>query len=188
LPVFLKSIDYFEKGWDEKFSGMAILVDIASKSVLFDIPEEYFNKVKEFMNKAYNSNIKNMWKPDSLVFFLIGEDIQRKSQVPAFEKLYKITQLTKEKAEPKIKEYLDNWYQMHKDAPWYENHTRRRGYSGYWAWEVAAVVKLMKLNDSGLKDNPYYPYDIVHWNEQNDNLGNNKGEKRLGGHILIDPY
>lgn len=167
-PVLMKSIDYFEKSWDENFQGMALLVNIASKSVLFEIPEEHFQKVTNFIDKAYNSKIKDMWKPDSLVFFLIGGSIQRKSQVPAFEKLYNITQLPNDKAEKKIKAYLDNWYQMHKDAPWYDSHTRSYGYSGYWAWEVAAVVKSMNLNDDSFKDNPYYPYGIIHWNEKKD--------------------
>jgi hypothetical protein len=105
-----------------------------------------------------------MWKPDSLVFFLIGEkDKKRKSAVPAYQKLYEITQMSKEEAEKSIKKYLEGWYQMNKNAPWYNNHLRDSGYSGYWAWEVAAVVKIMGLDDSSFKNNPYYPYDMVHW-------------------------
>lgn len=166
-PVFLTAIDLFAKGWAENFSGMAELVEIAAKSVLLDIPDEYFDKVKEFMHKTYDSSkIKNMWKPDSLTFFLIGEETERKSQVPAFEKLYKITRLPKEKAEPKIKAYLEGWYKMHSDAPWYDAHIRNLRYRGYWAWEVAAVVKLMGLDDESFKDNPYYPYDLVHYKDQ----------------------
>jgi hypothetical protein len=165
-PVFLLAVESFSKGWDDNFQGTALLVEMAAKSVLFDIPQPEFQKVKDFMLKADQSKIKEMWKPDSLVFFLIGEkDKQRKSAVPMYQKLYDITQLPKAEAEIRIKKYLESWYEKNKHAPWYNNHLRGYGYSGYWAWEVGAVVKLMQLDDSSFKDNPYYPYDLVHWNE-----------------------
>lgn len=39
-------------------------------------------------------------------------------------------------------------------------------YKGYWAWEVATVVKVKGLYDTSFKDNPYYPYDMVHWEDK----------------------
>ena len=30
---------------------------------------------------------------------------------------------------------------------------------------MAAVAKVMHRDDTDLKDNPYYPYDMVHWEE-----------------------
>jgi hypothetical protein len=53
---------------------------------------------------------------------------------------------------------------LHKTELWYGTHLKDKGYSGYWAWEVAAVVKILGLDDLIFKDNPYYPYDMVHWN------------------------
>ncbi|MCL1933400.1 MAG: DUF1911 domain-containing protein [Candidatus Azobacteroides sp.] len=163
--VFLHAVDNFSKGWGDDFQGMALLVDMAAKSVLLNISQSEFQRVKDFMCKADQSSIKEMWKPDSLVFFLIGEkEKQRKSAVPAYQKLYEITKLPKSEAEKSIKKYLESWYEMNKHVPWYNNHLRDNGYSGYWAWEVAAVVKLIGLDDSSFKDNQYYPYDLVHWN------------------------
>lgn len=163
-PEFMKTIPYFDKSWGDDFQGMALLVEMAAKSVLFDIPSDAFKVVADFMYKADESKTKEMWKPDSLVFYLIGDkEKQRKSRVPAFEKLVGITQLPKQEAEKKIKKYLDGWYEMHNDAPWYNTHEGSYGYSGYWAWEVAAVVKKMKLTDETFKNNRYYPYDLVHW-------------------------
>ena len=36
-------------------------------------------------------------------------------------------------------------------------------YFCYWSFEVGAVAKILSINDSGLKDVLYYPYDLVHY-------------------------
>jgi hypothetical protein len=66
-PVFLLAVENFSKGWDDNFSGTALLVDMAAKSVLFDIPQPEFQKVKDFMFQADQSKIKEMWKPPDFV-------------------------------------------------------------------------------------------------------------------------
>ena len=86
--------------------------------------------------------------------------------VPALYKiLIDITKLNKEKAEVKMKEYLDKWYGLHKNDPWYNNHKKQSGYKGYWCWDAAAVVKIKGLDDASFKDHPHYPYDMVHWQD-----------------------
>ncbi|MBK8442224.1 MAG: DUF1911 domain-containing protein [Sphingobacteriales bacterium] len=65
-----------------------------------------------------------------------------------------------------IRNYLDKkWYQGHKDAPWYEAHLRTKvnSFFGYWAWEVAALVKIFNINDETLQLQNYYPFRAVHW-------------------------
>ena len=36
-------------------------------------------------------------------------------------------------------------------------------YSGYKSWKAGAIVKLIGLDETSFKDNPYYPYYLVHW-------------------------
>ena len=38
-------------------------------------------------------------------------------------------------------------------------------HDGYWSFESGALVKVLGLDDSSLKGLPYYPYDMVHWND-----------------------
>ena len=162
-PIFKESIENFSQAWTEDYQGYPLLLQMVSLGILLKSDEEEFKKITDFLHKATQSNIEEMWKPDNLIFFLIGaKDHQRKGDKP-YEKLYEITQLPKLEAEKAIKDYLEVWYSLHQTDPWYNTHLRDSGYSGYWAWEVAAVVKVMKLNDSSFKDNPYYPYDMVHW-------------------------
>ncbi len=39
-------------------------------------------------------------------------------------------------------------------------------YKGYWLWEYGAISKMFKLDDSKLKDNPHYPYELAHYKNE----------------------
>ena len=162
-PVFQESIENFSQGFSEDYQGYPLLLQMVSLGILLDVKPKEFEKIKDFIYKVHNSsNIEPIWKPDNLIFFLLGDQENKRQGDTPYEKLYETTQLTKEEAENRIKDYLEKWYTMHKDEPWYNTHLRDTGYSGYWAWEVAAVVKKMGLDDTRFKNNPYYPYDMVH--------------------------
>ena len=47
------------------------------------------------------------------------------------------------------------WYDIHK--------AKEKLYYGYWSFEAGAIAKILNLDDSNLKDVPYYPYDLVHY-------------------------
>jgi hypothetical protein len=113
-------------------------------------------------------------KPDKLLWFLLNSKLptQRNSSDLniAFPELYKklievLIPENKEESIVLIKDYLNEWYDTNKGSPWHDTHKRQWGYSGYWSWESAAVVKVMGLDDSSFKDHPHYPYDIVHWQD-----------------------
>lgn len=64
---------------------------------------------------------------------------------------------SKELSIQKLEKYLKKeWYRGHSDCAWHD---------GYWSFESGALVKILGLDDSSLKGLPYYPYDMVHWNE-----------------------
>lgn len=65
-----------------------------------------------------------------------------------------------------LKQYLQQWYPAMKDHPrWYDGHLRikKQGYApyyGYWAFEAAAALYLLDLNDSHI-NHLVYPRDLV---------------------------
>ncbi|MFZ2539574.1 MAG: PoNe immunity protein domain-containing protein [Oscillospiraceae bacterium] len=67
----------------------------------------------------------------------------------------------------RFKIYLgEKWYWGHNDSSWYDLHKSKENlYYGYWSFETGAIVKILGLDDSDLKDVPYYPYDMVHYKE-----------------------
>ncbi|RKG35945.1 DUF1911 domain-containing protein [Acinetobacter rongchengensis] len=72
----------------------------------------------------------------------------------------------KERALEHLDAYLSDWYQMNKHETWYNSHLdleNSSAYSGYWAFEAAALVYLLDLDDSVLHKYLFYPKDIVQW-------------------------
>lgn len=65
-----------------------------------------------------------------------------------------------------LQQYLNQWYPAMKDHPrWYDEHLKINkqgyaGYYGYWAFEAAAIVYILDLDDSQL-NHLVYPKDLV---------------------------
>lgn len=67
-----------------------------------------------------------------------------------------------------LKEYVEGWAKLgQKDEMFYlkNEHSMRANqeFRGYWCFLGAAVAKMLKIDDSALKDHPHYPYDLVHY-------------------------
>lgn len=136
-----------------------------SIGVMLEIDDDSFNVL---VNLVENSNLN-----DFLYNFIIHsrkEDVKFKDsslliEVP-FNNLIKIIKAEDEgKAINFMKEYLlEKWYVGHKDMGWYECHKHaEKLYFGYWSFESGAIVKILGLDDSVLKNIPYYPYDMAHF-------------------------
>src|SRR5699024_11761468 len=50
----------------------------------------------------------------------------------------------------------------HYDYEWKNAH-EEPGYVGFWSFESAALAKILGLDDTSLKDNNHYPYDLDHY-------------------------
>ena len=172
--IYLDSLDYFLRGFN---CGNPIYDDILNRislGILLNIPDENFMKLVDYVQRLDEEAKPADWTPDLLLWFLLNSRLKDNEKRTYAQKLafprgckgrYRVTQAADSKAALKaLKEYIGKWYNLNKDAPWYDNHLKST-YRGYWAWEVAAVAKIMHIDDTDLKDNPYYPYDMVHWEE-----------------------
>lgn len=84
-----------------------------------------------------------------------------------YEKLQPVLDLKQNADIQVISNYLKkHWYSGHSDSSWYDTHkSDKLAYSGYWAFETAALVKMFGLDDSSLQGVEYYPYDILRMNQ-----------------------
>lgn len=164
------ALNYYLKGWEETEASYADLLLMISLGILFEIPTADLNALKSYTKRTDDNKQLEDWLPDALLWVLLHS--RKKETITTdsvmfpniYKPLYDITKLSKQEAEVAISDYLNNWYKLHKMEPWHGIHLKDKGYSGYWAWEVAAIVKIMGLDDTSFKNNPYYPYDMVHWN------------------------
>lgn len=161
-PRVLKSM---KKVWDSE-SGYVEMVWMISIGIMLGIPQ---NELQELDQMVTNDGVK-----DYLLEFLLGHDERRLNSTNSFlhdrpyKKLYHVINASdKEEALAHLKDYLTNdWYQGHSDTGWYDTHKSTEDiYSGYWSFESGAIAKILELDDSTLKNHPYYPYDMVHYKE-----------------------
>lgn len=174
--LYLQSFDYFLLGFDLKSPVYADILGRISLGVLLNIPGEKFTQLVDYVKRMDSQARSADWKPDALLWFILNSRAKEEERQPyaenlsfpkTYKGLYKVTGIKdRMQAGEMLTEYLGKWYALNKHAPWYNTHLRDNGYTGYWAWEIAAIARIMQLDDSHLKGNPYYPYDMVHWNAE----------------------
>jgi hypothetical protein len=71
---------------------------------------------------------------------------------------------TPEKRDKLLAKFVGNWYSQMKRTYWHDCHTGMDGggYFGYWCFEAAGVIKAFELDDSAVREMPYYPKDLLH--------------------------
>ena len=164
--------DYIEmlKWFETTYSSISTYVQLVwmlSIGILLEVEEADFNRLITLVDQDNPD--------DRLIDFLIA--FQRKawhSRATSFKfpqpygNLDSIITGESRNAVSELKIYLDKrWYKGHASAGWYDSHKGKRDtYIGYWSFESGAIVKILSLDDTILQDQPYYPYDMVHWQEQ----------------------
>lgn len=147
------------------------------------LDSEYYNKNLKMIslgvllgvNSCFAKDVKMLLENskinDWLLFYLLdsldGEQIEREEEMlfpNSFSNLQKVVFQQDGKVQL-LKRYLTNdWY--NEDCGCYEAHKSKQNiYYGYWSFEAGAIAKILKIDDSSLKDVPYYPYDLVHYKE-----------------------
>lgn len=159
---FLEIIGYFRKCWESEW-GYVQIVDMLSLGIMFEIEDSEFDKLVGLVER---DNVN-----DYLIDFLIRYRRPDWQQTDKFlwNKPYKgISEIVKLSTEDKsaalerLKKYLNEWY---KSLETKTHESKWNIHTGYWCWEAGALVKILGLDHSGLKDQQYYPYDMVHWKD-----------------------
>ncbi len=173
--TYIVSLQSFLLGFESEVPMYFDILNRVALGYLLNIPKENFKQLVDYVQRMDEQAKPSDWTPDQLLWFMLNsrlkeDEKQTYADKLAFPKLYKglfkLTQISDaQEAKKVLNDYIEKWYNLNKDAPWYNNHLKKNCYRGYWAWEVAAVAKIMHIDDSDLKDNPYYPYDMVHWED-----------------------
>ena len=101
--------------------------------------------------EIYEEWIMSFFPPDAY-----NENLKMLSLAVLFEIEENLIALTKRKMKEKeVKDWKCDCYEAHKSS--------QNIYYGYWSFEAGAIAKILNLDDSNLKDVPYYPYDLVHY-------------------------
>lgn len=160
-------IDSMENAWNGgHYVQMLWLLSIG---IMLEIDDSDFVRLEKL--------IKTYELEDALIDFLLSSRglASNESNSPSpllhedpYQNLFNLIHLDDQKQQiQKLKEYLEiHWYDGHEDTGWHDSHNHWDAiYTGYWSYESGAVAKILGLDDSSLKDVPYYPYDMVHYKD-----------------------
>ncbi|MDR6546472.1 hypothetical protein J2810_002531 [Chryseobacterium rhizosphaerae] len=164
---YIRTLEYFTQNWEQSNSYVQ-MVWMLSIGIMLNIEQKDFFKLVEC--------VKNDNPNDYLVDFLIGSRVENWSihKNFKFSKPYKaltevidLAKSNKDEALKHLVSYLQkDWYKGHSDTGWYDAHKSKWNiHTGYWSFESGALVKILGLDDSSLKEQQYYPYDLVHWKD-----------------------
>ena len=173
--TYIVSLQFFLLGFESDEPMYFDILNRVALGFLLNISNENFQQLVDYVQRMDEQAKPADWTPDQLLWFILNSRLKKDEEQThadklAFPKLYKglfkLTQVSDaQEAKKALEDYIEKWYNLNKNAPWYNSHLKKNCYRGYWAWEVAAVAKIMNIDDSDLKDNPYYPYDMVHWED-----------------------
>lgn len=165
---FEKFLRYYATAWEIEY-GYIELIRVLSLSVLLNI-----NKTNSYL-ELLEKKIKDACLNDYLINYLIiniDDNWELNSKEFHFKGIYEpirniIDEKNKTISVEMLKKYLtEQWYEIHSECAWYNSHNSKQNtYYGYWAYEAGAISKILKLNDEELKEQQYYPYDLVHFQD-----------------------
>lgn len=160
---YKKLLFYYSKMWDRKY-GYIELINVLSLAVLFGMNKNEISELEErlisenfddYLANVLVNKIDSTWSNNSIEFELEG----------VYDCLKPILDNNEKKNCESLKEYLqEKWYSIHSECAWHDSHKSSKStYCGYWSFETGAIAKILDLDDSGLKNVQYYPYDLVHY-------------------------
>jgi hypothetical protein len=157
-------LEYWKKN-DGSYSNIEFVFYMA---IIFKFSLE---KVSPLLNLLEKENYKdfildtmaNYFNPD---FQIRTEKLKFNKSLKPLKEIIKFAKKDKKAAVERLKHYLnEEWLNMQDGRIYKNQHLREDGslsYLGYWCIEAAALVIMLDLDDTELKDCDYYPYDLVH--------------------------
>ena len=126
--------------------------------ILFEEGIEKFEKLIIIMDESRHHDLLSD-------YFINGCGLKRKYYSEVFackdfefsKELVELAQKDREQASKKL---------VHHFKTYWNDPVKSDSYDGYWLWEYAAISKMFKLDDSELKDNPHYPYELAHYKNE----------------------
>ena len=77
-----------------------------------------------------------------------------------YRKLQKVFDAKPDKRPALMAKYMDEWYEASRREPYHGMHEEIK-FTGYWAWEAAAITWLFEIDDSSYRDKLFYPAELV---------------------------
>ena len=151
-------------GWqnqskDIHFDNYVLILWMLSLGILLDVKTEEFEKIVSIVDGGSRS--------DQLLDMLIRKKLPQRriaGQVLYPVQFSFLSEFILTRDVQLLKHRLEKqWYSAMKLTYWYDNHKNKLDvFFGYWSFESAAFVKILNVDDSPLRDQQHYPFDLAH--------------------------
>lgn len=161
---YQKSLEYFEDV-GTKFGVYSDFIQYFALGIILEMPKDRMQKIVDIADKNEYNDILFDFYAESYGLKRKINSTKMIREVP-YKGILEIAGLAKKdrpKAEKKLSEYiLKKWIKGHADEDYPTAH-KGYGYVGLWSFDAGLLAKIFGLDDSALKDNNHYPYDLVHY-------------------------
>jgi len=143
----------------EEIDAYVIALWLVALAILLDVDDSHFNALLHEVNNE---------RRDALFDRLVAQRLLGRPQALTlmypnpYQPLLEALDGRGEQQASLINKFLKNYYKGMKRTYWHDSHLGEdAGFFGYWCFELAAFVKMLKIDDSAFADNIFYPRDLV---------------------------
>lgn len=164
MNIYLKSIPPFVEVW-KKSNGYVKMLQMVSIGILLNVEDSIFNKLTDSIKKDNPQD----FVLDVLINYRdpswgnISANVAWAKPYKTLKDVVNTAKVDKLKSLNLLTKYLEkDWF---KGVETKTHDSKWNIHYGYWSFESGALVKILELDDSNLKDQEYYPYDLVHFKD-----------------------
>lgn len=168
---YIKTLEAMKMGW-KHVGGYLSMLNMLSIAITLDLYEAQAELYEMFCDPKRKEEFEIKDHLIDVLFQHCGfgdavhKDFMIAKPYAILGEIYQLAQSDKIIAIKKLKSYLQkNWFSALKRQDLIqETHKSTYGtHCGYWSFESGALVKIWGVDDSILKEQQYYPYDLVHY-------------------------
>ena len=164
IKLILQNLIETRKERDSNYEDMECILHFITLFNQTDFLEEY----KKLLEKSEDRD----FYLDSILQYLDSsweiytEKINWPKDIKPLVEVIQFSKTDKNSAVQRLKKYLEKeWFKTLKEGLITNQQLQKGMYRGYWCIESAVLVKVLKLDDTELKECKYYPYDMAHYAE-----------------------
>ncbi|MCM1185151.1 MAG: DUF1911 domain-containing protein [Lachnoclostridium sp.] len=149
------------------YIGYLNLLEVISLAILLEAPKKDFQVLVDAADREKVNDILL----DRLIHAyggkrkMVSSEYEKEKPYKEAVEIIELAGSDKTKATAKLEEYVQKkWLKGHSDYGWTRAH-KEGAYWGFWSFEAAAIAKIFQLDDSKLKEDNHYPYDMAHYKD-----------------------
>src|SRR5699024_2727086 len=161
---FIDAIQDMEKSEKEGI-GYLNLLWMVSLGILLETDKENIKRLSEIIKKqnVHDFVLDYLLCACDIGWTHISNSFDKEIPYANTKEIIELAETDKAAASDRLFTYMEKeWFRGHYDFEWKNAHNEP-GYVGFWSFESAALAKILDLDDTSLKDNNHYPYDLAHY-------------------------